>query len=265
MVDHSQVMLGRKPPLPAERSRRVAFATVFGDVLPPPPETRDWTCGEKTRPMFGNDEVGDCTAAAMANNVIGVTRVAYKENIGIATGQVLRLYSDTTSPPYNASAPLVGGVNPTDNGAVFEDVTNYVLRHGFCGHHMVGSVSIEPTNAMHVRQGIDKFGVVNVGISLPLAWQNAATWSLDGYDASDPRWQLGGWGGHETCSQLYTTEGLYLWTWGGLQLITWDAVAKFCDEIDGPVWASWIRAGYTPGGDSLDVLEKYMEALRRTP
>jgi hypothetical protein len=253
VTNRKYMKLGRKPPLPVEKSRRLAFAAAFGTQLPAPSDSRDWTNGDTSRPIWANDVTGDCTCVTIANDLIGVLRSAYGSDLKITTEDVVRLYENFGYVPGNEA---------TDQGAVFEDVTNYVLKHGFLGHHMIGSVGVDPKNVANIKRAIDWFGCANFGIELPTAWQNAKDWTLDAYVETSPEWQIGSWGGHEVCAEQYDANGVYVWSWGEKIFFSYDAIAKYCDEIDAPIWASWIKGGLAPNHLSLDTLEAYSADIR---
>lgn len=263
MVDFSMCKLGRNAPHPAAQSRRVMMRAVLGDDLPSPAPERDWNSGATKRPTWDNDKVGCCTACAVANAITGVAKVSYDEDLLISTPTVLDLYEQTSGPPrYNPADVQADGSNPTDDGAVFEDVISYILKNGFDRHHLMGSVGVEPTNVENIKRAIDFFGAAAIGIQLPIAWQNASAWTLDGYSDGDPNWQIGSWGGHETLAAAYNENGVWVWSWGELLYFTFDAIAKYCDEIDALVLASWIKSGKSPAGVDLNSLETYMRSLK---
>jgi hypothetical protein len=189
----------------------------------------------------------------IANDLTGVLKAAYGKTIDISNSDVLKLYGHFG---------YINGNPATDQGAVFEDVVNYVLKNGFLGHHLIGSVGVDPTNVENIKRSIDWFGCANFGIELPLTWQNALSWSLDEYVATAPEWQVGSWGGHEVCAEKYDDKGVYIWTWGELVLFTYDAIAKFGIEVDAPIWASWIKSGNAPNGLSLATLEEYSAEIK---
>lgn len=262
MPDFASMALGRLPKHPLEKSKRVSFASVFGTDLPAPPAARDWTEGATKRPMFGNDNVGDCTCAGIANIFVGDLKAAYCENWAPSTADVLALYSAVAG--YDPSQTQPDGSNPTDRGAVIEDVLAYVMKHGFKGHHLVGTVAIEPANVENIKRSIDWFGVVDIGVDLPLAWQTQSIWDVAPNGVATGTYQPASWGGHCVVAEKYDERGLYVWSWGELILLTWGAVATYVDTIDAVIAASWIKAGRSPPGLSLAMLESRMSALRET-
>ena len=205
---------------------------------------------------------GNCTDATVANALIGVAKAAYNIDVVVTTQDALNLYAKTTEPPFDPTAPLVDGENPTDNGAVLENVLTYVLKNGFLNHHMIGYVSVQPGNTVNVKQGIDKFGAISLGIQLPLAWQQTESWTLDGYSAGNSQWVPNSWGGHAIAVQKYNSAGVWVWSWGKLIFLSWDAFGLYVDEVDALMFASWIRDGNSPSGDNIVRLEAYMQSLR---
>ena len=250
--------LGKLPAHPVDKSRRVSFAALFGTDLPQPAAARDWTGGATSRPDFGNLQVGDCTCAAVANIMAGWVKVAYGKDWLPTTSEVLALYSAVTG--YDPRKTDAQGNNPTDTGAVVEDVLTYVLKHGFAGHHLIGSAAIDPGNVVNVKRAIDWFGAVDLGIELPVAWEQAETWDVSTSQSGD--WAPGSAGGHCISAERYDERGLYVWTWGELIPMTWAAVGAYCDTVDVPIGASWIKTGKTPAGISLSTLEARMAQIR---
>ncbi|HUI19922.1 MAG TPA: hypothetical protein VLZ74_02605 [Methylocella sp.] len=261
MLDFRNHKLGALRPHPAGRSKRVAFAKLFGTDLPAPAPAMDWTEGVTRRPMFGNNKVGDCTCAAVANILVGALKAAYEKDWAPSTDQVLALYSAITG--YDPNAPKdANGENPTDKGAIIEDVLAYVMKHGAFGHQFVGTAAIDVGDFTNIKRAIDWFGVVDLGVGLPLAWQETNKWTLDGYNPQDPEWKPYSWGGHCICSEKYDADYIYVWTWGELVRVSWDAFRLYFDTADAVIAASWIKAGISPAHISLVTLEWSMAALK---
>jgi hypothetical protein len=260
MTDFSKKALGCLPPHPADKSKRVSFASVFGTNLQPPEPARDWTDGDTTRPEFGNDNVGDCTIAAIANIIIGALKESFGKEWYPTTDEALALYSEITG--YNPSAHLIKGENPTDTGAVIEDVLKYVMNNGAFGHHFIGTAAIDPGNVADIKRAVDWFGCVDLGVDLPIAWQDADSWTMDGYFPLDKKWAPGSWGGHSVCSEKYDVDFLYVWSWGKIIPVSWDAVRSYFTTVDAVLTASWIKRGRSPANLDLSVLEERMAKFK---
>ena len=263
MVDHRTVALGRLPAHPASRSKRVPFVALLAGDLPDPAPARDYTFGVTARPMFGNDVEGDCTCAAIANMFVAWLRVVFGKIWVPTTAQVLALYSAVTG--FDPSKTDASGNNPTDKGAVIEDVLAYVEEHGFRGHHLIGSAAIDPTDVVSIKRATDWFGYVDLGVNLPKAWQGLKRWDVPTFWqklTARASWAAGSWGGHCVCSQKYDADGIYVWTWGELIFVSWAAVAAYFDTIDVVLSATWIGKGKSPAGLDEAPLRARMAALK---
>lgn len=248
MTDFSNVALGCLPPHPPDKSKRVSFASVFGDSLPEPSASRDWTEGEKTRPDFGNSHYGDCTWAAIANIIIGSLKNSFGKEWYPTTNDVLSAYFGMT-----------GGA---DSGLIIEDVLRTVLKNGAFGHHFLGTAKINPGDVANIKRAIDWFGCVDLGVELPNAWKTTASWTMGGYDKYLKDWRPGSWGGHCICSEKYDAEFMYVWSWGHLIPVSWDAVKSYFDTADAVLTASWIKRGYSPANVDLTTLEARMKEFK---
>lgn len=259
MIDHRTVRLGKLPALPADKSKRVMLRDVMTLNLPAPPVACDWTRGVTTRPAFGNDRVGDCTCAAIANTMVGLLKVVYDSSWVPTTPNVLDLYSAITG--YDPSQTDSNGSNPTDRGAVIEDVVAYVIKHGFDGHHFLASGAVQPSDVDNIKRSIEWFGNVDLGVELPLAWQDASCWTLLPNQSGNNK--PGTWGGHCVTAEKYDEQYLYVWTWGEMIPVEWKAVAAYFDTADPLIGAAWIKDGRSPEGVDLGALERRIAALRQ--
>jgi hypothetical protein len=138
-------------------------------ALPPAPRSLDWTAKIPSWPMFSNDTLGDCTAAAAAHMI-----QCWTANAGQAStptdAQVIAAYS--------ATGHYVPGNPATDQGAVELDVLNFWRQQGIAGHKIAAYVAFSPQNFEHTRQAINIFGGIYVGLALPLSAQNQDVWDL---------------------------------------------------------------------------------------
>jgi hypothetical protein len=248
MTDRSHKALGCLPPHPADKSKRVMFTSVFGADRPPAEPARDWTDGETSRPEFGNDKVGDCTIAAVANIIIGSLKESFGKEWYPTTEEALALYYK-----------LTGGA---DTGLVIEDVLKYVMNNDAFGHHFIGTAAIDPGDVGNIKRAVDWFGCVDLGVSLPKAWLDTDKWTMDGYFALSPKWKPGSWGGHSVCSEKYDADFLYVWSWGEIIPVSWDAVGLYFDSVDAVLTASWIHRGRSPANLDLSVLEVRMAEFK---
>src|SRR5690348_8126010 len=138
-------------------------------ALPPAPCSLDWTSKIPSWPMFSNDTLGDCTAAAAAHMI-----QCWTANAGDAVtptdAQVIAAYS--------ATGHYISGDAATDHGALELDVLNFWRQQGIAGHKIAAYVSFSPQNCEHTRQAINLFGGIYIGLALPLSAQNQDVWDV---------------------------------------------------------------------------------------
>lgn len=141
-------------------------------ALGPAPRSLDWTAKIPSWPMFSNDTLGDCTAAAAAHMI-----QCWTANTGDAftpsNAQVIAAYSATGH--YVANNPA------TDQGAVELDVLNFWRQQGIAGHKIDAYMAFSPQNFEHTRQAINIFGGIYIGLALPLSAQNQDVWDVPSF------------------------------------------------------------------------------------
>lgn len=212
--------------LPAEHARpHLKLSRLLAPELPAPPALIDWLASVPTGAwgMLGNDEWGDCTAAAVAHKRIGDVYVNQHGTLPVTTQQTLALYSAVTG-----FDPAVGppGANPTDQGAVCQDVLNYWRKQGFLGEKILAFAKVDISNLNELKTAIALFGQVYCGMFVPSTAEtqfNAGqTWDVV---AGAPIL-----GGHCVTLGAYDTAGLTAVTWGQLQKLTWRFFRKYFQE-----------------------------------
>ncbi len=141
-------------------------------ALPPAPRSVDWTTKIPSWPMFANDTIGDCTAAAAAHMIQCWTANA-SDAFTPTDAQVIAAYS--------ATGHYIVGDAATDQGAVELDVLNFWRQQGIAGHKIDAYVSFSPQNFEHTRQAINLFGGIYIGLALPLSAQNQDVWDVPSF------------------------------------------------------------------------------------
>lgn len=248
-VNHNHVKLGKKPPKHDPRTLRMA--NYLGVIVPPPPAERHWS--KKADPNFGmmlNDQLGDCTCAAIGH-AIQVWTANTSIEVTPPDSDILQAYE--TFCGYDPKDPS------TDQGGVELDVLKGWRATGVGGHKIDGFVALEPKNHMHVRAAIDMFGVAYSGVALPLTAQNQKVWSVIKHtqDANP-----GSWGGHAISCIDYDASGIWCITWGELKKMTWQFWDAYMDESYAVLSPDWSAAGrQAPSGFDYAALAADLAAL----
>ena len=136
------------------------------------PRSVDWTAQIPSWPMFSNDTLGDCTAAAAAHMIQCWTATAGNA-FTPSDAQVIAAYS--------ATGHYIPGNAATDQGAVELDVLNFWRQQGIAGHKIAAYVSFSPQNFEHARQAINIFGGIYIGLALPLSAQTQEVWDVPSF------------------------------------------------------------------------------------
>lgn len=212
--------------------------------LPPVPLNQDVDRASKVTswPMYLNDQLGDCTIAAIGHMYGAWTQYAASAEALFAGDQVETVYSRVGG--------YVPGDSSTDNGCVMQDVLTDQKRTGITDtsgkvHKVAGFAAFgNPADEMLLGQVLDVFGTVYVGINVQ---QQMETEFSDGQPWTwDPAAQS--IGGHAICLQRRLGSGsapLEYVTWGALQPATADFQANAAEEAWAVVTEDWLRANGT--------------------
>mgnify|MGYP001559152837 CR=1 FL=1 len=206
--------LGKTAPKFDPRTLRLA-SYIEKRKLPKVPATH--TLSKKTIgafPILGmmrNDQLGDCTCAAIGH--MYQTWTTYGKKPWVPT-------DDAIVEAYNA---INGGV---DRGAAMLDALKHARHNGIGGDKIYALVAIDPRNHDQVRTAHLLFGGLYVGASLPVNAQQQDVWDLVPGNGSEP----GSWGGHAISIIDYSPKGVTCVTWGSLKKITWSWWDRYVDE-----------------------------------
>lgn len=249
-TDDSKRRLGKKPARHDPRTLQMANYL----LLPPIPATQDWT--KKASSAWGmmlNDELGDCTCAAVGHAIQSWTANAGPKEITISDKEVVAAYSAITG--YDPGDPS------TDQGAVEMDVLRYWRKKGIGGHKIQAYVALEPKNHEHARAAVDLFGGAYIGVSLPISAQKQSVWSVP---PGGPTGQgaPGSWGGHAVIVLAYDSHGLTCITWGARKKLTWSFWDTYCDESYAMISPDWVAKNKpSPEGFDLAALQTDLKAV----
>ena len=200
-------------------SRTLKMAKYLPDDLPPAPPAVDFLSGITDWGMMENDQVGDCTIAGCGHAV----QVWYA-----ATGSELTLSDSVIVDAYERWCGYVPDNPASDQGGVELDVLNRWREEGLGGEEIVAYMDPDPGDIEHIRKSIQLFGLVYIGLQLPLTAQGQTVWDV----VPDAGWQgnPGSWGGHCVVCPEYDEDGLTCITWGKQQKMTWNFWKTYCDE-----------------------------------
>jgi hypothetical protein len=236
--------LGKLAPHPESTHPRVRLSAHLTGPAPVPAVV-DWASKVAVWPELLNDQLGNCTAAGALHMFQAVTTYAGTEFVP-TDALALALYERFG---YNPNAKLnADGSNPTDNGAVEQDVLQDLVTHPIAGHHVVAFAQVDHLNETEMKQALDLFGSLYVGIECPASMQEqfAAGEVLDYVHGSPIE------GGHCIVIQEWDEEYLYVVTWGKLVKMTWGFWTAYGEEAWAVITPDWIEAnGTSPSGLNL--------------
>lgn len=256
--------LGRKPRTFNPRVPHMSALMAPLKSLPPPPPTMDWLSAlPDDLGMMMNDQLGDCTCAAVYHAIQVWTFNASGKLDTEPDQDVLRLYELACG--YNPADPS------TDQGGIEQDVLGYWKLHGaplgaVTGHRhqqlvnkLAAFVEIDPRVTDDVKHGIADCGLVYIGFQVPaflMDGEPPAVWDVN------PSADNSIIGGHAIVLPSYDSAGLGLISWGAKYKMTWGFFAQFVDEVYAPADPDWISAkGTTLAGLTLAELEAQMAAI----
>jgi hypothetical protein len=244
VADHSAMKLGKLEP--RFDARTLKLARYLAPELSPPPATRDWTRGIVDFGKMANDRLGDCTIAAIGHAVQVFTA---------NTGSELTVPDSLIVSAYQNWCGYDPGDSYTDRGGVEIDVLNHWRKEGLAGHALLAFAGADPQNVEHIKQAVNLFGGVYIGLALPQSAQRQDFWQV--VPGGSPLW-----GGHAVFIASYNEDGPTCITWGSLKGMSWDFFKMFCDEAYAPIGRDWFKAsGVSPDGFNLSQLEADLEAV----
>lgn len=200
---------GALAPHPEDTHPRVKLANHLSLAkIPPTPAVVDYASKVRSWPMYLNNKLGDCTAAAMAHALQAWTAYA-RGLVTLPDSAVLRLYE---------AMGYVPGDPATDRGAVEQDVLAYVHKNGIGGHKILAYAQVDHRNPDEMKTALNLFGTLYLGANIPQS-------ALDQTDAGQPWAVVTGspvQGGHCFVAQRWDTAGapMQVVTWGALQRVS---------------------------------------------
>ncbi|HWB38578.1 MAG TPA: hypothetical protein VHA75_21370 [Rugosimonospora sp.] len=215
-----------------------------------PPATVDWHSRVESWPLYGNDVIGDCTAAMVAHAVQNTSTYGDGETVTVPEDDVVAAYSRVSG--YKPGHP------ETDRGAVLQDVYADWRRNGIAGHKALAFAEVDPSDVAEVQTAINTFGGVGVGMVVTETMMNdfntGRGWARTGGRSL---------GGHAVVAVGYDQDGLDVVTWGQLIRMSWSVWRRTVDEAWIAVVPEWVndQSGLSPLGVDLYGLGEAMAAL----
>lgn len=246
-------MLGKKPKRTDKRTLKLA-TYLKPERLTLPPPALDWG-HDSPYPLYKNDEIGDCTCASAAHQVITWSMASGQSSPLPTNGDVVTAYS------------AVSGYDPktgaNDEGAVMLDVLNYWRRTGIGGHKILAYVEADRTNIVELELAMHLFGGLYVGLALPIVADSQPVWTVTDAEFEGPA-TPGSWGGHAVHLDQYDAFGPKVRTWGKRQKMTWQWLLSYADEIYCCISTDWIgKSGLAPNGFDLIQLERDIKTVEQ--
>ena len=245
--------LGRNAPHTAADRPRLELDRYMTSVATP--AVVDFASEVLSWPMYGNDQIGDCTAACAGHQVQAWTRYTGTE-ADIPAEDIIKLYSAVSG--YDPST----GAN--DNGAVIQDVLTYWRKSGVpvAGHKILAFAQLKDLS--RVKDALWMFGSVYLGVNCPGS-------ALQQFDNDEPWDVVKGSkivGGHAIPLQ-YAGTGFCPYqvvTWGRLQGMTQAFMDAYVEEAWVVITADWLdKNGHTPEGLDLAQLGADLAELTGDP
>jgi hypothetical protein len=217
-------------------SRTLKMAKYLASGLPPAPPSVDWTKSITVWGMMLNDQLGCCTIAGLGHAIqtwVSNASMPNADTLNVTDAEILKGYEDFDE--YNPQDPS------TDQGGIELDVLNDFKKQGFAGATLSSFVSVNVKNLAEVRQAIDLFGGVYIGVELPLSAQGQTIWDVIPTDPGESN-LAGSWGGHCVWVPKYDETSFTCITWGAPQKITVEFWKAYVDEAYAMLSPQWIEA-----------------------
>lgn len=220
-----------------------------------PPVASDWYGDQAAWGEMLNDTLGDCTIAAPGHGIQVVTRNTPDGEVTPPDSAI----EDT----YEKACGYVPGDPSTDQGGDIPTVLNYIRKNGLAGHKLYAYADPNPNDIAHVKQAIAEFGVVDIGLQLPLSAQSqvGALWDIVGDPTKDPNSLPGSWGGHSVICGKYDASTISCITWGGVQPMTWRFFLTYVDEVHALLFRAWMERFGAQSAVNLPKMEAALQLV----
>ena len=246
--------LGKLPPV--VDSRTLLFGAYLTPQLPAPPAQENYGQKVATWPMYGNDQYGDCTCAAVGHMIQNWTATA-KGEVTPPLQSIMSLYEH-----------FVGTPPPPDAGCSLLVVLRHWKKAGVDGHTIQAYALLKVGDEVQAKDALWCFGTIYIGLALPdfavpantdlstIPWVVPAS-GATGNAAKNPN------NGHCVPAVAYDDENLYVVTWGAVKSMSWEFYTAYSDEAFAVLSQDFIDAnGQAPQGFDMAALEKDLSQIK---
>src|SRR5882757_4903627 len=169
-----------------------------------PPASADWISHVPTLPMFGNDEYGDFTCAAVGHLVESLSFYGQGVEAGVTDAQVISMY-ERVCPGFDPAT------DANDNGATLQDALNDWHKTGLAGHKVAAFARVKTSDTKTIKNCINLFGSVYAALEFPVfamdQFNKGSAWDIVGMNTTIE-------GGHAVPLVAYDADGYTCVTWG---------------------------------------------------
>lgn len=242
----NKLQLGRLPSI--RDSRNLKLKSYLPIELPKIPEDVEWQLEKESWGVMGNDVLGNCVICTAAH-ILDCAQINESHDFNnIPDRDVINL-------SYKLRAT---------NGYTILERLKYWRKTGMFGSKIEAYVSINLQNHQLLQTAIFLFGHADIGIWMPVAWeQHPQYWDT----GKGEEYRPGSWGGHSVCLVGYKpdekfTTIYYAISWGQVIEITRDALNQYMDEAWVSILPDWAAFdAVSPSGFDMKTLRQDLELI----
>lgn len=204
--------------------------------------------------MLGNDQYGDCVLAGGDHETMLWNKEASK---------TVNFSPDTALADYGAITGFNKNDPSSDQGTDMATAASYRRKTGLIDangkrHTVSAYLAITPGNKLELKQAIELFSNVGIGIQFPSS-------AMDQFHAGRPWSVVSGSsieGGHYVPAVGYDSKYVYVITWGKVQKMTWSFFTRYCDEAIVYLSQEFLTGGKSPEGFDAKTLQANLAQLK---
>lgn len=223
-------------------------------TLPSPPARAGHQNLIVTWGMLGNDQYGDCVLAGGDHETMLWNKEASK---------TVNFSPDTALADYGAITGFNKNDPSSDQGTDMATAASYRRKTGLIDangkrHTVSAYLAITPGNKLELKQAIELFSNVGIGIQFPSS-------AMDQFHAGRPWSVVSGSsieGGHYVPAVGYDSKYVYVITWGKVQKMTWSFFTRYCDEAIVYLSQEFLTGGKSPEGFDAKTLQANLAQLK---